>query len=346
MKGSLGKYVRDVHTSSAASAPAPDATAAGAPGTGTEAKRSVFVKVGDSKYLPFATDVTTMNVTTLLEALAASKVFGVKLKDVDLSACTVEFVTLPSGKQLLTAAEEKNAKFEELEGAMTVSAVAASITTGGEQVCIRVQLPAAAAVLPSFPALPAPITFTRIAIDGQRWFVTRLAQQDGVTVPVFLTAAQHGELARFINERPSRRPQALMPVGTIKSGKTTIVEELLPGMIAAAVAARWPSTRKRPVLFNYKFPLGGDAEAAAMHFSRALLSFGQRISVPFKAEATGGDALDNLPTNIREFATRIRDAAGPRPGLHARGGATVHVHVQGGEEPWGHGMVWDGSSSV
>jgi len=64
------------------------------------------------------------------------------------------------------------------------------------------------------------------------------------------------------------------------------------------------------VIFTYSFPLGVDAETAAMNLSHALASFARDISVPFDVEATPGDAFDNLPINLRKFCERISDGGG------------------------------------
>ncbi len=124
-----------------AAAPAPAAPGAASGGSDKAPLPAVLVKVGESgKWRSFKhAGLLGMDASDLLQALADSKVFGADLKDVKLSACTVAVHKLPSGTKVLTAAKEKDAKFEELEGAMTVEDTTASIA--GEQVCIRVQLP-------------------------------------------------------------------------------------------------------------------------------------------------------------------------------------------------------------
>ena len=136
-----------------------------------------------------------------------------------------------------------------------------------------------------------------------------LPRSANVQAPVFLTQAQHAELVRFIDEVPTQDPQLLMPVGTIKSGKSTVLRRVLPGLLAAAHATRWPDGRKRPVIFTYEFPLRRDALAAAVHLRHALAEFGQSINVPFDQAPTPSAAFDTLPTALRKFATRV-DAAG------------------------------------
>jgi hypothetical protein len=143
----LHMHVRGVHSSSAASsAPAPGAAAA-ATGAAAASERPVFVKVGDSPWSPFepASSVLAMHRIKLLEALAASKTFEVKLKGVDLSACTVAVVK----NEKLGGADEPAPEHEagdnvvELKLAKTVGSVAAAAgsDTAGAPLFIRVHVP-------------------------------------------------------------------------------------------------------------------------------------------------------------------------------------------------------------
>ena len=277
---------------------------------------AVLIKVGyDSRTIwnPFEhKKLLSLNRYSLLKALKVDEIFGGYFKGVDkLSACSIAVIKnteLPVGVMVPPIALETGDTVVEMEGVKTVGNMAKEVGVSGAPLFIRVGLPTAAAVLPIFPPLPVPIVFKPIVLDGKTWFVTHLAR--GVSVPVFLTTAQHAELERFIGEAPNPDPQVLMPVGTIKSGKSTIVRKLLPGMIAAAMAAGWPSTRLRPVLFQYVFPLGRDAKGAAAHLQDALFSFGKKVNVPFTRESTPASALNMLPSNIGSFAECIRASGG------------------------------------
>jgi hypothetical protein len=143
-------------------------------------------------------------------------------------------------------------------------------------------------------------------LGGEEWYVTNLSHKSGSPAPVFLTKKQCAELERFIDEECSPIPQVFMPVGTIKSGKSTVLERLLPGMIAA----RWKEGDPRPFILYFQFLPGYTAEAAADHLQDALEKFGRTYSVPFEKEVTHSAALNNLPTNLRQFAQRIKDRGG------------------------------------
>ena len=301
-----------------------------APAAAAVVPSAVLFKVGDEKRAAWRSfkheKLLGMDASDLLEALAGSKMFSLDFKDVKLSACSIAVIknaALPAGAEEPSAEHEAGDSVVEMKAAKTLGDVANGVGASGAPLFVRVGLPAAAAAAaaaalpvspaaashPIFPALPPPLVFTPTKLDGEDWFVTEVVHKRGVSVPVFLTAEQHAGLVRFVNEDPSDLPQALMPVGTIKSGKSTILRKLLPGMIAAEWASRGPSTRSRPVLFHFEFPLSCDAEAAAAHLQNALFMFGEQINIPFRLAHSPSAALSNLPATILEFAERV-DAGG------------------------------------
>jgi len=105
---------------------------------------TVLVKVGDDgKYMPFKSpELIRKNTTALLEALADSRVFCERLKDVDWSDCTVSVVKgeLPASKDVPDAADEAPSNLLELKGAKTLEQAAVMAGTG-TRVFVRVQLP-------------------------------------------------------------------------------------------------------------------------------------------------------------------------------------------------------------
>jgi hypothetical protein len=169
---------------------------------------------------------------------------------------------------------------------------------------------AAAPSAPVLPSLPERLAFTPVAFGGEQWVEARVPDTSSSTVPFYLTMEQHTALERFINERPSTRQQLLMPVGSIKSGKTTVLHTVLPCMVAEAYATRWRSGRRRPAIFTYTFPLGSDAEDAAKDLQDALDAFGQRINVRSNKDATPSSALNNLPIRLAEFAESVKAGGG------------------------------------
>lgn len=131
----LGAFTRDISTSAGASDEPPRDAAAS-----STASPAPLIKVGDAIVWDVFEheQLLGMHRAKLLETLASSKVFGHKLKHVDLSGCSVFIFKLPSGQDEPTAADEPPAsatdkpavkatalKFVELKGAKTVGALAA-----------------------------------------------------------------------------------------------------------------------------------------------------------------------------------------------------------------------------
>jgi hypothetical protein len=130
----LDRHARGVHTSAAASTSGRDATAAGAPGTGSAEERPVFVKVGDTgKYVDWSikwADLKDLRAGDLLKALKADDLFALDFKDVKLSACTVAVVKNAAldaaGVDEPSVEHETGDNVEELKLAKTVGSVAGS----------------------------------------------------------------------------------------------------------------------------------------------------------------------------------------------------------------------------
>lgn len=165
---------------------------------------------------------------------------------------------------------------------------------------------------PSFPPLPSPLTFEAVKLGGEEWMTAELPLDDDSTAPVYLSKEQHSRLVRFIDEAPSTRPQLLMPVGTIKSGKSTVLSQLLPRMLAAAHSnsTRASRSRRRPVLFSYRFRLRLSAPEAARDLQTALANFARDIGLPFRKAATALDALGTLASKMEQFAKLIKEGGG------------------------------------
>ena len=121
---------------SGADAPVASATQPGA----AHPFEAVLALVGDGRWRTVEFDVMPHNEGTLLEALAESRAFKNKLRDVDLSDCTVTMCTSASDEGP-SAAEESGAK--ELKGAKTLGALAGGMLTATlPYLYIRVALPA------------------------------------------------------------------------------------------------------------------------------------------------------------------------------------------------------------
>lgn len=104
-----------------------------------------LVNVGTAaEWIPFKHPaLLEMDSYDLLKAMVADAVFKHTLEGVDLSACSCAVFKLPDGAETPTAADEAPDKMAKLTGLKTMGEIARSIASG-EQLCVRVRLPAAA----------------------------------------------------------------------------------------------------------------------------------------------------------------------------------------------------------
>lgn len=86
----------------------------------------------------------SMDRTRLLEALADSKMFALRLKDVDLGECSISVIknaALPAGVKLPPAALETGDAVVMMEGAETLSDMVDAVGKNGAPLFVRVGLP-------------------------------------------------------------------------------------------------------------------------------------------------------------------------------------------------------------
>ena len=159
------------------------------------------------------------------------------------------------------------------------------------------------------PPLPPPLAFAEQRLGGEHFMVASVEHKEGMEVPFYLTPAEHAEVSRFLSEGPSRTPQMLLLVGPIKSGKSRILLDVIPRMLAARHAAvpQGAGARRRPVPLSHTFQAGAPAEAAARGLLTRLLSFAHKQGLGLGEYQ--GLALDSLAEVAAAVACRI----------HARG---------------------------
>ena len=168
-------------------------------------------------------------------------------------------------------------------------------------------------------ALPPPLEFQRETVGGQPMMVASLVGADGsgsAPRPFFLTLQEHADLLRAAHARAAADPLMTLLTGAVKSGKTSLLAHVLPGMIAAQYAAAAESRQRRPVILQYQFPQHLPAAPAALHLLRALAVFAQAVGVPLPVAAAtsalseGTAAIDLFPFAVRQLAHAIHDAGG------------------------------------
>lgn len=278
------------------------------------------VEPGFTKHVTHAADVADLKqeIVAELKLNVRPTAVTLHLADVDSEGrvISVEVDALDARKSLADAGL--------VSGATIVVKVAPAATSASGALAASVSGPV------TFPPLPPALTLKEITLACETWLETAVPRTTtGITrtAPAFFAEAQIDALRDFIRTQASSTPSVLMIVGTIKSGKSTLLREILPRLIAAEYesiwqplrtllhkglheSTKWQDKRLRPVIFSYCFPLAGDAENAANDLSNALLNFARQINVPFDGEPTPGAAFDNLPRNLRKFSERIREEGG------------------------------------
>jgi hypothetical protein len=93
-----------------------------------------------------------MNRSNLLEALAGSKMFALKFKDIDLSACSIAVIknaALPAGAEEPSAEHEAGDSVVEMKITKTVGDMANGVGASGAPFFVRVRLPDAMSLGPA-----------------------------------------------------------------------------------------------------------------------------------------------------------------------------------------------------
>ena len=178
----------------------------------------------------------------------------------------------------------------------------------GSSVLVEIVEPAAAAAqAPIATALPTPLTFAEERVGGELMMVASLPLTPSVEAPFYLTPLEHYGLMRFLQEPPSIAPQMLMLTGPIKSGKSRIVHDVLPRMLAAQYAAA-PTIVCRPVIFRHTFVLGAAEDAAAENLVGRLMECARKEGLTLDKPLTS--SLDAIPYVAAELAQGVHRAGG------------------------------------
>jgi hypothetical protein len=169
---------------------------------------------------------------------------------------------------------------------------------------------AAAAPLPA--PLPAPLAYAEEVLGGERTVVVNLSGCPGIAAPhpFFLTPAQFMHLQRFLRRGPPfDTPSMLMVTGTIKSGKTRIVRDIIPRLLSLHYAQAPAASRRRPVIFHHEFTPGVSGTCAAERWLRSLLAFERSLGVASTAPQ-GFEAMHALPVVAQALARRVHEDGG------------------------------------
>ena len=228
----------------------------------------------------------------------------------------------------------------EVEGGVLVpldsrKALAGQGVLEGASVVVEVMaLLAAVAKTPVIASeLPAPLAFVEERLGGEIMMVASLPLTPSVTAPFYLTPLEHCGLMRFLRESSSIIPQMLMLTGPIKSGKSRIVHDVLPRMLAAQYAAA-PATVRRPVIFCHTFDLGAAEEAAAEFLVGRLIECAHNEGVTLYKPLTS--SLNAMPYVAAELARVVHRAGGQLWLLFDELGAPIVASTPAGASAFTH----------
>lgn len=162
-----------------------------------------------------------------------------------------------------------------------------------------------------FPSLPAPIEFQQqeglLDATGAKVRVAQLL----ATGPYFLEDLAHQKLMSWARGHPGPAAadhKLLVLTGPIKSGKSTMLNDVLPGVLAAQHAA---AGGPKPVFFHFSFTLGMGPRAAALKMAQDAGTFAKDLGFEINGvPATEELALTNLPSVIRSLAAGIAKGGG------------------------------------
>ena len=173
-----------------------------------------------------------------------------------------------------------------------------------------------ATLVPSAP-LPPPLVFAEDVLGGERAIVADLhssTPEFDAPHPFFLTPAQFSVLEGFLRRSGPIAPSLLMVSGTIKSGKSRILTDIIPRLLslhysqAPPAAGAATARRRRPVIFHHLFAHGADSAAATERWQDELLSFARSLRIPL--DRPQGIAAHGLRLTARALAARIHAEGG------------------------------------
>ena len=161
--------------------------------------------------------------------------------------------------------------------------------------------------------LPSPLAFAEETLGG---VLTCVGALEGGR-PFFLEPSAHAVLLHYLQQPPFPSPQFLLVSGTVKSGKSRLVLNVIPRMLAqlhqaaaAAAAAAPPASGQlpppplRPYPVKVTFRVGEEAEGAAAYLVERLRAAAALHGIPFPAGIAASVA--NMATVAHAFAQELQ----------------------------------------
>jgi hypothetical protein len=159
--------------------------------------------------------------------------------------------------------------------------------------------------------LPAPLLYSNEVLGGEPIVVAELqgTPEFIAPYPFFLTPLQLAEMEEFLRfTGPPSTPKVLMITGTIKSGKTRIVTDIIPRLLSLYYSQAPIAIRRRPVLFHHEFTPDVPAAPAVRRLVGRLRSFSRSLGISLEAPEETPE--DDLLEVTRALALRIGEEGG------------------------------------
>ena len=150
-----------------------------------------------------------------------------------------------------------------------------------------------------------PLRFQRVVVGGVSMMLGWLLREEGCKKPIFLTIEEYGDLCHFLVETPHMdTPQLLVLLGTIKSGKSTLLEVVEPLVAALRLDVPKMQSRPPPVFFKFEFNQRCEAAAAASSLASALRDFAYLQGIALQVRTS--DPLEHVAAVAEEVARGMR----------------------------------------
>lgn len=154
------------------------------------------------------------------------------------------------------------------------------------------------------PQLPAAVHFTDVElVPGERMLVASLPSG-----PFFLEPRQHDLLQYFVKgPLLPNVPQLIALVGPIKSGKSAVMQSVLPGLFAAQhLLAGGPI----PIVLCFTFSLNDPPEVAALRLLRRAAVLAKSLGFVLEVPDLASNALNELADVVGDFAQGVARRGG------------------------------------
>lgn len=146
--------------------------------------------------------------------------------------------------------------------------------------------------------LPTALNFSTRVFDDTEY---KVASSGDV---VILSPASVAAATNFISHRPTSLPSVLTITGPIKSGKTSFLNKVVPGLV---VAHQHINGGPRPVFLKHSFTEGAGAKIASTQLLESVHSFGKSLGLDVRgalispqSESAFVDAICMITNSVQE----------------------------------------------